>query len=107
MQGSNKERLLALAAQIVVEENQGKFSALIEELTALLDGEGPPQVSASNTETLPCPYCVQGTTAKAMTEGERGVWYQCDNCGHVVMPKNQLFTCPCLKCFELERPPSA
>ena len=36
-----------------------------------------------------------------MTAGEGGVWYKCDECGHIVMPKNRLFECPCPKCYEL------
>ena len=51
-----------------------------------------------------CPYCVEDGNFKLMTEGKNGEWYKCDRCGHVVMPRNKLFQCPCLKCYELEPP---
>ena len=46
-----------------------------------------------------CPYCVEGGNFKLMTIGENGDWYKCDTCGHIVMPRNNLFECPCLNCY--------
>jgi len=52
-----------------------------------------------------CPYCVEADgNFKVMSKGKGGVWYKCDRCGHIVMPENKLFECPCLKCFELLPP---
>jgi hypothetical protein len=36
-----------------------------------------------------------------MTERDREVWFRCSQCGHIVMPKERLFQCSCLKCFDL------
>jgi hypothetical protein len=52
-------------------------------------------------EKTRCPYCVENGNFKPMTKGEGGERYKCDSCGHIVMPYNKLFECPCLKCFEL------
>ncbi len=55
-------------------------------------------------EETRCPYCVEEGNFKLMAEGEGGVWFKCDRCGHIVMPGNKLFEWPCLKCYDL-RPP--
>jgi hypothetical protein len=56
------------------------------------------------TRALRCPYCVEGGNFNIMMSWSGGDWYMCARCGHVVLPKNKLFQCPCLKCYELEPP---
>ena len=56
------------------------------------------------TDKTRCPYCVQDGAFKVMTTSEGGDWFKCDRCGHIAIPRNTLFECPCLKCYEL-RPP--
>jgi hypothetical protein len=47
-----------------------------------------------------CPYCVsfdQFMLMRALDEKS----YVCDNCGHVVVPDNRVFCCPCNHCEEM------
>lgn len=52
-----------------------------------------------------CPYCVEGDHFKVMVKGS--ISYKCAHCGHVSMPDNPLFKCPCLRCRELDAPPAS
>jgi len=52
-QRAQKERLVALAAQVAVESDPGKFHALILELNKLLNGEVVP--IRGNGKTAPQP----------------------------------------------------
>ena len=58
------------------------------------------------SDPISCPYCTEGDHFKVMTERDGGVWFRCSQCGHVVMPKERLFQCSCLKCFDLRRRPA-
>jgi predicted RNA-binding Zn-ribbon protein involved in translation (DUF1610 family) len=52
------------------------------------------------TDRTRCPYCVERSEFRLMTRGEHGDWYQCESCGHILMPRNKLFECGCPGCDE-------
>ncbi len=49
-----------------------------------------------------CPYCVEASEFKLMVARDSDQWFTCENCGHLVMPKNPDFKCVCAKCATLE-----
>ena len=53
------------------------------------------------SDLISCPYCTEGDRFKVMNERAGGAWFRCSRCGHIVMPKERLFKCSCLKCFDL------
>jgi hypothetical protein len=48
-----------------------------------------------------CPYCVLGYEFWPMLQ--RPAWYVCEQCGHVVIPGDSDFKCPCRNCLKLKR----
>jgi len=57
---------------------------------------------ADRTRMIRCPYCVEQAEFKLMNprDGSAGR-YMCDGCGHVAMPSDPEFHCPCAKCSGL------
>jgi hypothetical protein len=53
VQGEQRERLMALAAQVAVESDPGKFNALVLELDKVLKRKGHPR--RGNGKTSPQP----------------------------------------------------
>jgi len=51
---------------------------------------------------MQCPYCIDGSHFKVMTERWEGAWHKC-SCGHVAMPGDKHFQCFCPKCIDLRR----
>jgi hypothetical protein len=49
-------------------------------------------------DRIACTYCTEGNHFKVMTERDGGAWSRCSQCGHIVMPKERLLQCSCLKC---------
>ena len=52
---------------------------------------------------IPCPYCVEAASFKAMAPRANGKWFLCASCDHVVIPDNPDFVCRCSRCVQLER----
>ena len=48
-----------------------------------------------------CPYCVAGDEFRPLLH--RPGWYVCEECGHMVIPDDPDFKCPCKNCLELHR----
>jgi hypothetical protein len=46
-----------------------------------------------------CPYCVKGDGSKIMLPRDRGSWFLCRQCGHVVIPADTAFRCTCPNCI--------
>lgn len=44
-----------------------------------------------------CPYCVVGEEFRAMQILENGRQI-CEHCGHITLPEDRAFRCPCQKC---------
>ncbi len=51
-----------------------------------------------------CPYCVVGDKFPPMTVLSNGSLI-CPNCGHIVIPDDSAFKCPCRKCLEIDFSP--
>lgn len=51
-----------------------------------------------------CPYCVVGDTFPPMTVLSNGRLI-CSNCGHIGIPNDPAFKCPCQKCLEIDFSP--
>ena len=52
---------------------------------------------------IPCPYCIEAASFKAMAARANGKWFLCTSCDHVVIPDNPGFACRCSRCVRLER----
>src|SRR5580704_2490457 len=61
---------------------------------------GSPALTRRKTKEPRCPYCVVGTGFRAMKVLSNGRQI-CENCGHIVFPKDEAFRCPCQKCLEV------
>ena len=48
-----------------------------------------------------CPYCVAGDEFRPLLH--RPGSYVCEECGHMVIPDDPDFKCPCENCLELHR----
>jgi ribosomal protein L32 len=52
-------------------------------------------------QILSCPYCMLGDQREAMLQ--RPGWSVCEQCGHVVIPGDLDFKCPCRNCLKVKR----
>ena len=48
-----------------------------------------------------CPYCAEGKQFKLMLNRDSDECYLCASCGHLWMPQQPEFKCPCSKCIAL------
>ncbi len=52
-------------------------------------------------QIIRCPYCVLGDQLRPMLQWP--TWFICEQCGHVAVPEDPDFKCPCGKCLRLNR----
>jgi hypothetical protein len=55
-------------------------------------------------DTIRCPFCIDTHNFKLMTRRVDERWFLCPRCGHVVVPENSLYRCPCSRCIDLRLP---
>ena len=95
-------RLNVLCKRIKDEQNPTVFNRLLVELNEFLGGtpeaaEGQKPVQIHPEAILRCAYCRLGNEFQPMTLCTEG-WFQCEGCGHNVMPLDPEFKCTCEKC---------
>jgi len=52
-------------------------------------------------DPIRCPYCVDRDEFKIMIM--RPTHFVCEKCGHIAVPTNPTYECPCPKCKQLKR----